>query len=216
MTKEVSFQAGLFFDIGSNIGRWSIANSNNSSTIISVEASPTTFKQLCKNTSDNKKIVSLNYAVCNNNFQDVTFYECEHNTLSTLNKDWLTSTESRFYNVGYNIIECKSTTINKLIEDYGMPELIKIDVEGGEYDCISSLTIKTKSLCFEWASETNNITIKCLDYLQQLGFTNFYIQYRDDYTFRPQTHLYTTDINIIKKELYNTTPKDHWGMIWCM
>ncbi len=31
-------------------------------------------------------------------------------------------------------------TINKLIECYGVPDLIKIDVKGGEYECISLLT----------------------------------------------------------------------------
>ena len=209
---EIKFNKGLFFDIGSHIGLWSIANMPNAKTIVSVEASPTTFKQLVKNISENKNIVALNYAVCNNNCQDITFYEAEANTLSTLNKEWLTSSESRFHNMRYGIIQCKTTTIDKLIESFGMPELIKIDVEGGEYDCVSSLTKKTKSLCFEWASET----IKCLDYLHELGFTHFYIQYKDDYTFRPSVQLYTTDMNKIKQELSNTIPRDHWGMIWCM
>jgi FkbM family methyltransferase len=206
----------MFFDIGSNVGLWSIANIHNTSKIISIEASPTTFENLLKNTRDNKNIENLNYVVSNNNCEDITFYEAEANTLSTINKEWLTSPESRFYNMRYNAIKCKSITLDKLIEIYGIPELIKIDVEGGEYDCISSLTTKTKYLCFEWASETNSITINCLDYLQKIGFTRFYIQYKDDYTFRPQEHLYTTNINNIKEDLIKTTPKDHWGMIWCM
>jgi hypothetical protein len=69
-------------------------------------------------------------------------------------------------------------------------------------------------LCFEWASEVNDITFKCLDYLFNLGYTEFYIQNGDDYLFRPQDNDFY-DIFNIKKKLSNTIPKKDWGMIWC-
>ena len=89
-------------------------------------------------------------------------------------------------------------TIDNLIKKYGLPELIKIDVEGGEYECISSLTQKVKLLCFEWASEVKNITLKCIEHLSKLGFTQFYIQYEDEYSFRPPENEYF-DITTLKK-----------------
>jgi FkbM family methyltransferase len=201
----------MFFDIGANIGRWSLSNLNNASKIIAVEAVPLTFKKLVNNTQKNTKIICLNYAVCNSEKEFIDFYNCQCDTLSTLNKDWLTSEKSRFYKYNYNIITCKTITLDKLIHLYGIPELIKIDVEGGEFDCISSLTIKVNNLCFEWASETNEITFKCLDYLSKLGYTNFAIQYEDNYVYRP-TQYY--DINYIKNIIRKTTPKKEWGMIW--
>jgi len=156
----------------------------------------------------------LNYAVCNNNGEDITFYQAEADTLSTINKDWLTSESSRFYNYKYSEITCRTITLDTLIEQYGVPDMIKIDVEGGEYECISSLTQKVETLCFEWASETNDITVKCIDYLATLGFTKYYLQQRDDYTFRPKENEYY-DIFRIKINLLNTIPKKDWGMVWC-
>ena len=97
---------------------------------------------------------------------------------------------------------------------YGLPDLIKIDVEGGEYECISSLTQKVKLLCFEWASEVNSITFKCIDYLFTIGFTQFYIQDGDHYTFRPDDNSFY-DIHITKNKLLITKEKIDWGMIWC-
>ena len=88
----------------------------------------------------NDKIILLNYAVCNNNGNDIIFYQADCDVLSTINKDWLTKDISRFYNHPYREINCKTITIDKLIEQYGLPDLIKIDVEGGEYECIASLT----------------------------------------------------------------------------
>ena len=151
-------------------------------------------------------MILLNYAVCNNNGNDITFYQANCDVLSTINKDWLTKDTSRFYNHSYTEIICKTITIDKLIEQYGLPDLIKIDVEGGEYECIASLTQKVKLLCFEWAAETNNITINCIDYLFNLGYTQYYIQNSDNYLFRPQDNEFY-DIDTVKTKLSNTMPK---------
>lgn len=202
----------LYFDIGSNIGLWALANLNRADKIVSIEASPNTFSRLVANCI-HEKIELLNYAICNNNNEDITFYDSKNDVLSTINKDWLTNKESRFYNTPYTEIKCKTMTIDRLIQIYGKPDLIKIDVEGGEYDCISSMTQKVDVLCFEWASEVNDITFKCLDYLLIIGFTKFYLQFKDDYNFRPEDNEYY-DIHTIKEELASTQPKNHWGMIW--
>jgi len=203
----------MFFDIGANIGNWALANIDKCDKIISVEASPITFNRLVDNCK-NDKIILLNYAVCNNNGNDITFYQADCDVISTINKDWLTSDTSRFYNYPYKEIICKTISIDKLIEDYGIPDFIKIDVEGGEYDCITSLTQKIKLISFEWASETNTVTLQCIDYLFHLGYTHYYIQNEDNYTFRPNDNDFY-DISTIKEKLSNMIPKQDWGMIWC-
>lgn len=207
----------MFFDIGANIGRWSEANIKQCDKIIAIEASPKTFKRL-KNLCKNDNIILLNYAICNNNGNDITFYHVSQacGVLSTMNKDWVSNKNGRFknyYEKAEKII-CKTITIDNLIEKYGLPDLIKIDVEGGEYECVSSLSHKVNLLCFEWTSELNNISFKCLDHLINLGFTQFYIQIRDNYKFRPKDNQFY-DINITKNILLNTTPKKEWGMLWC-
>ena len=205
----------LCFDIGSNVGNWALANLTNYDKIVSIEASPNTFQRLTNNSSNHKnKIVPLNYAVCNNNGNDIIFYEAESDTISTLNKNWLIDPTSRFYNYPYREIVCKTITIDDLIKQYGSPDLIKIDVEGGEYECVASLNTKVNLLCFEWATETNDISFKCLDHLFKLGFSQYYLQFQDNYTFRPQSSEYY-DILTIKNKLNKTTPKVDWGMIWC-
>jgi FkbM family methyltransferase len=201
----------LVFDIGANIGNWTKSNLHTYDKIISIEASEKTFKKLQKN-CNNSKIVALNYAVCNNNCNDILFYEAQNDTLSTINKEWLTSSSSRFFNTPYKEIVCKTITIDKLINEYGKPDLIKIDVECGEFECISSLSQKVNLLCFEWASETNNITFNCLEYLSKIGFTEYYIQDRDDYTFVP-SFFYSKEDCINK--LLRTVAKKDFGMIWC-
>lgn len=202
----------MFFDIGANVGKWSQSNISFCKQIIAVEASPTTYSKLVTNIRNTPNIICLNYAVCNSDKEYIEFYNCSADTLSTLNRDWLDSTNSRFYNqYTYNTVRCKTITLDSLIAQYGKPELIKIDVEGGEYQCLSSLTQRVDNICFEWASETNDITFQCLEFLEKLGYTEFALQYQDSYTYRPQFY---RNVDIVKRALQNTTPKKEWGMIW--
>ena len=207
----------MYFDIGANVGRWALENIKSlDHKIICVEASPTTFSRLLDATGGSSKIECLNYAVCNNAGQDITFYHCSDDVLSTLNKEWLTSKMSRFYNRPFSSITCRTITIDALIMNYGIPELIKIDVEGGEYHCISSLTGANgvpRELCFEWASELNDVTFKCIDHLVTLGFSTFHLQNEDHYDYRPA--VYDCTVDDVKALLSSTTPKVDWGMVWC-
>jgi FkbM family methyltransferase len=93
----------MYFDIGANIGKWSLSNVNNCDKIIAIEASPNTFNKLLNNTNNEPKILCLNYAVCNTDEEYIEFYDANTDTISTLNKDWLISEKSRFFNLtNYN------------------------------------------------------------------------------------------------------------------
>jgi FkbM family methyltransferase len=200
------------FDIGANIGNWTLANIKNYTKIISIEASPSTYEQLYNNTKDNCDITALNYTVCDSIEEYITFYEAENSVLSSINKEWINGDSSRFNN-NYKQILTKTITLDKLIEIYGIPDLIKIDVESAEYSCIKSLTQKVKNLCFEWASENIIMIMNSINYLYKLGFRHFFVQMNsDDYTFTPSTYY---SIQQVKNILHNTTPKYEWGMIWC-
>ena len=96
-----------------------------------------------------------------------------------------------------------------------MPDLIKIDVESGEYDCISSLNTKNNLLCFEWSSEFSEISFKCIDHLEKLGYSKFYIQDKDDYKFIPSNNDLKYSIITTKILLLNKIHKQDWGMLWC-
>lgn len=160
--------------------------------VISVEASSSTFKTLLKNTQDlGDRVKCLHYAVTNKNAPTITFFNCVNEPgLSTLNKtEWLDNPEGRFYGVPSYEEIVPTITLDKLIELYGIPDLIKIDVEGAEVDVIKYLSQKVPCLCFEWASEMR--TAACMDLMKILGFTKFFIQMADDYVYRPMEEDYT-------------------------
>lgn len=217
----------LFFDIGANIGAWTVANIDMQNTIVAVEPSPKAFSILKKNINNlpaslSQNVILLNYAV--NSHPTIDFYECKKHRYSTTNKDWLTDKKSRFYGKEYSTIKCNAKTLDSLITLYGMPDLIKIDVEGGEYECLKTLTQKVPQICFEWAQEFADIAYKCICYLFNLGFKLFYVQFEDIHDFKPIDNEYIKlsfieqiDLEAIIKHFAKYEPKRRldWGMIWC-
>jgi FkbM family methyltransferase len=203
------------FDIGANIGKFAIANVTDDTEIISVEASPTTYLKLVENVKNYNNVKPINYAVTFEEKETIIFYECTAaDTVSTLNKDWLTSEDSRFGYFKNNVREINVPTISldKMINIYGMPDIIKIDVECAEDQVIKSLSYKVDTICFEWASEFKEMVIECLLLLENLGFTKFHVQMEDNYVYRPED--YNSTMEDILQFLDKTTPKKEWGMIW--
>ena len=117
---------------------------------------------------------------------------------------------------------CKTISLDNLIIKYGVPDLIKIDVEGAEDLAISSLTKKVETLCFEWAQEFPLVTKNSIDCLMKIGFTKFYIQEGDACNFTPKEEEYKSDLKFIENELNIDRTKLNkrgklvpaWGMIW--
>jgi FkbM family methyltransferase len=202
----------LLFDIGANDGFWALNNYTSGTKIVSVEASPTTFQTLQRNTSG-KNIVPLNFAVTSSQEKYVDFFDCSVNKISTLDESWLKDPTSRFFNqYPYTKISVPTLTIDKLILEHGIPDILKVDVEGAENIVLKSLTKQAKTICFEWASEWNEKTFDALNHLVSLGYQKFHVQNEDYYTYRPAN--YDLNKEQLFKHLLQTTLKLDWGMIW--
>lgn len=208
----------LLFDIGANVGNWTLQNLDNN-MVIAVEASPSTYSKLVEHV-DGKNVIALNYAVSNTTLDTVKFYESQGHTLSSLDRRWLEDPRSRFgVNSPLNAylpnteITVNAISLDTLIARYGVPDILKVDVEGAENIVLKSLTQKARLLCFEWASEWNPETFECIDHLSSLGYTKFHIQDEDAYTYR--TSKFEHNADSLKAGLSTTIPMVHWGMIWC-
>jgi len=204
----------LIFDIGSNLGSYSIEWSKKGK-VISVEASPFIFKQLKRKTKTYKNIIPLNYAVCETNDELIKLFYCDVHTLSTIDERWLKNAKSRFFDWPKRIVEIDvpTITLDILIETYGIPDLIKIDVEGSEYRVLQSLTKKVPMMCLEWVAEWRPENELCIDYASNLGFTKFHIQdCNDEYSYVPKLFDLTT--NQCKAWVRDVEDKIDWGMMW--
>jgi len=162
----------LLFDIGANRGDAVAAGLNKGfDKIIAVEAAPRVFKSLVSNFIYNPAVVPLCYAVSDTTGNVVEFYECVEDGLSTLDKQWLTNPNMPYNGKEYRTITAKTVTIEHLVDLYGEPDLMKIDVEGGEWLVFKGMTQKHGMLTFEWTEATLPEHCDQLEYLASLGYT---------------------------------------------
>ena len=69
------------------------------------------------------------------------------------------------------------TTLDSLIGLYGMPDFIKIDVEGHELEVLKGLSKAPRCLSFEFTPDFQNDVKACLSTCGRIGMAQFNISY---------------------------------------
>jgi FkbM family methyltransferase len=175
----------LLFDIGANVGDASFVGLSQGFTeVVALEPAPRVYSELVKRTIYTS-IIPLKYAVSDVMHETVEFYEADEDGLSTLNKDWLTSDTMPYNGKPHRTIRATTITVDRLAEIYGEPDLMKIDVEGGEWLVFRGMTKYHGKLTFEWTDVTLTEHQEQLQYLQSLGYTEVAPQFVTHHLVEP-------------------------------
>ena len=174
----------LIFDIGFNIGEFTQTcfTKYPKCNVVGVEANPTLYNNVSSHFSVNYNFILLNNVVSNKTGEFIDFYISPNsNGVSTASTEFMQN--SRFTKGSKNLrensiqwlnpIKIQSVTIDSMIERFGMPDLIKVDVEGYELTVLLGLTRKANDICFEWHEEEYQHLQQILDHLEGLGYTEF-------------------------------------------
>ena len=98
------------------------------------------------------------------------FYISNASTISSFSTEWINSVkEERFKEYNWNkVVKIEMTTLDKLIEQYGIPVFIKIDVEGYELDVLRGLSQPVEMLSFEYTvPEQINKVVECIERIEK-------------------------------------------------
>ena len=175
----------LLFDIGANRGDAVFAGLNQGYKVIALEPGPRVFKQLVSNFIYNPMVIPLKLAVSDSDNQNIEFYECVEDGLSTIEKSWLTDPAMPYNGKVYRTVKATTITIDTLAKIYGEPDLIKIDVEGAEWFVFNGMTKKYGKLAFEWTYETLDQHEEQLKYLKNIGYDSFAPQFIENHLEEP-------------------------------
>ena len=203
----------LVFDIGANIGKTVEQFTLVSDKVVCFEPNPKLVYEL-RRKFENFSVIVDERGVSNKNGVQI-FRISNADTISTLSEDWINN--SRFtgsYNWDTHV-QVETVTLDSIVEEYGEPNYIKIDVEGHEFEVLTSFTklLPNTLLSFEWAEEQKSKIELTIHYLNKLGYNMFGYTEFDKILF---------DEEIDWKEYRNfdfiesliPERKERWGMIY--
>jgi FkbM family methyltransferase len=180
---------GLCIDVGANLGARTEAFLSIGCEVIAVEPQASCIRALEKKFEHHPQ-VTIVPAALGRQAGTAELHVSPDHVLSSLSPDFVkeTTKSGRFARSRWNrseIVEVR--TLDSLIEDHGIPDFIKIDVEGFESDVLNGLSHPVHALCFEWTPELAENALSCCDRLSALGEYEFNLSWGESLRFtRPQ------------------------------
>ena len=132
--RHFTLPGGRVYDIGANIGLMSLAVADLAGQVIAVEADIGNYKHLARNVQACGNVVALN-ALIGNDREAKTFLS------NTLDPSGSTSVIPGQEPAGHDYLSkvaVEARGLDQIVETYGKPDLIKIDVEGSELQVLNS------------------------------------------------------------------------------
>lgn len=151
------------FDVGANVGTYTEAFlSLGAGRVVAVEPTPDLVRKL-KYIRD-KRLTIVGSAV-GKEPGILPFNLSNFNTLNSFSGEWLDKVAQEVPSgrpQWIDTVNVEVTTLDSLIEQYGIPDFIKIDVEGAELQVLQGLSSSPKYLSFEFHSELPEILMSCI------------------------------------------------------
>jgi len=97
-------------------------------------------------------------------------------TISSMSSRWIEAVRSSGRFAAYRwgrTISVPVTTLDALIERYGAPAFVKIDVEGYELEVLRGLSRAVRCVSFEFTPECADAASSCVARLESLGYERF-------------------------------------------
>lgn len=204
----------LIFDIGCADGEWIKANYNEEDKFVGVEAKEETYLMAVNRFKDKSNVILLNRLIADKTGY-LDFFLSEVPNGSTASLKMIYHSRNSTVTNWYKFIRVKAIMLDSLIEEYGVPDYIKIDVEGYEKEVLAGLTQKVGMVSFEFMDEFKEETLWCLNHLKELGYKEFsWAGGTDEYTYIPEEwYDYDSFFEILSNEL-QPERRQAWGMLY--
>jgi FkbM family methyltransferase len=152
----------LCFDIGANIGEKAEALLYAGATVVAFEPQPDCMSEL-RARCGHRPQFTARQAALGSQVGETTMYIHSTRTSSSLDPEWPGAFE--------HSIRVPVTTLDRAIDEFGVPSFCKIDVEGWELEVLKGLSRPIPLVSFEYRQVEGGLekVAACLDHLSRLG-----------------------------------------------
>ena len=201
--------ARLIFDIGANRGFFASVFASFGARVVAIEPNPDCVRHIELSYPEIEVIQAVagdKSGLANLHLSD----ECD--VMSSLSEEWIATirAHNRGCDVWKRTLVVPMVRLDSLIEHYGVPDYVKIDVEGFEENVLDGLSVCPNLLSFEYNLALLDAAFRCLD---KPIFDGARFNFKDDHSdgfFFPQW----TDAANVKSELSKFDPAHMTGNIF--
>jgi len=177
--REFLAPGDLCFDIGANLGNRVLGFRALDCKVVALEPQSYCFSKLERGFGVDNQVVLINQAV-GRVPGEMNLHISPNHVLSSFSEKFIqrTSESGRFAkNKWSKIQKCQVTTLDELIVAHGVPDFIKIDVEGFESEVLAGLSTPVPAVSIEWVPELPENASECIRLLVSLGNYEFNISW---------------------------------------
>ena len=207
----------LVFDIGANVGVLSAVFASLGAKVVALEPNADCVRHIQLSYAD-KQIEVIQAAVGAKNGLTVLNVSDRIDVRSSVSDDWMKTMGGQ--DESYRGIWTRKTfvpivTLDSLIELFGMPQFIKIDVEGYEEKVLSGLSEQPPLLSFEFTAAFLAPAMRCLDMQVLRENSTFNLSYNLDWGYPARLESDTwMEKRELKKVLMSVEGTDRQGDIF--
>ncbi|MEO0547405.1 MAG: FkbM family methyltransferase [Pseudomonadota bacterium] len=179
-------KGGLAFDLGAHVGDRTASFLRLGARVVALEPQPHVFRALRLIHGRNSRAILKCQAVGAHSEHLEMRINSSNPTVSTLSPNLVEAAhnapgwDDQVWDTSTTV---EVTTLDRLIQEYGLPDFIKIDIEGYELEALKGLSQTVSALSFEFTTLQRTVANNGLSRLMDLGDYEFNFSLGEEHRF---------------------------------
>jgi len=177
---------GLVFDIGAHVGDRIASFRRLGARVVAVEPQPAPLRALWLMFHRDAGVTLVPAAIGAQAGRAQLHCNTRNPTISTVSTDFIAAATGARGWEGQewdHVIDVQMVTLDRLVAEHGLPDFIKIDVEGFEAQAIAGLTQPVPALSFEFTTIQRAHALDALAQVDRLGAYQFNVALGEEFRF---------------------------------